>query len=217
MFKNYRYEMGELIPSKCERVAYEIDFSKKKAILFDLDGTLIDTAEANRQAYNLALRRFNLQIDETTFQKTVGQDSRFFLNDIFRELTLEEMTEVRRVKQEVYPTFFNQTQMNEKLKEIIDDHAGHKKYGIVTNGKKENTFQILRYHKIYHFFELIITGTDVENPKPDPEGYLLATKILNMSPIEILAFEDSRVGISAANSAGLSVVEIDSNWASNYA
>ncbi len=177
-------------------------------LLFDLDGTLIETNTANLLAYNLALASYGYEISEEAFLKTNGIDSRDFLARLFPDLSSADVECIRSAKSESYPEFFYLTKVNMKLLEIIDNNYGVRKMGIVTNGKEKNVLEILDYHNLADKFDIIITGNDVVKPKPDPEAYFLAVKKIGLKPCQLLAFEDSESGCQSAIAAKISTYRV---------
>jgi HAD superfamily hydrolase (TIGR01509 family) len=82
--------------------------------------------------------------------------------------------------------------------DLIENVFAYKSLGIVTTGKRGNTFEILDFHGIRSRFDIIVTGDDVTNPKANPEPYFKAIELAYLLPEQILAFEDSQVGCEAA-------------------
>jgi len=183
-----------------------------QGLLFDLDGTLVHTQEANLKAYNFALLEHGLEFSSEEFKSTNGMDSRKFLAEIFPHLTNAEIDKIREIKASVYHKFFSNTFLNKNLLNLIDSFLGNKCLGIVTTGKKSNVFEILEFHNIRKKFDVIVTGDDTVNPKPSPDPYLKAIEIFDLSPSQILAFEDSQIGCDSAISAGLQVFRVSKGF-----
>ena len=179
-----------------------------KGLAFDLDGTLIDTQRANYLAYKDSLLAIGLEITETEFASNTGLDSRVFLKNIYPNITDQDIAIVRKLKKKKYPLYFFECKLNIPLLDFILLNRNSKKIAAVTTGKIDNTYSILNYFNIMELFDVVITGDDVKNPKPDPEPYLLAIERLGMIADEILAFEDSEVGMKSATRAGISVLKV---------
>ena len=184
-----------------------------QGLLFDLDGTLVHTQEANFNAYNFALRQLGLKFNFEDFKSTNGMDSRKFLAKSFPHLSIAEIDEIRAIKASVYKNFFSNTHLDRTLSGLIDSVLGDKRLGIVTTAKKLNVYEILEFHNIREKFDVIVTGDDTVNPKPSPDPYLRAIEILNISASQILAFEDSQIGCDSAIAAGLGVFRVSSGSA----
>ena len=179
----------------------------KEALLFDLDGTILYTAEANFLAYNSALAEFGEMISRTQFENLLGRDSREFLSETFPSLIWDQIQLIRKIKQERYPRFFSEVYVNEFLIELIKTN-NDKTICLVTNGKSKNTLEILEHFRIKNHFHHIITGDFVKVGKPNSAIYLKALEIINLRADQALAFEDSPEGISSATKAGIKVVKI---------
>jgi HAD superfamily hydrolase (TIGR01509 family) len=77
------------------------------------------------------------------------------------------------------------------------------KLAVVTNSIRETSEYMLRYSGILDFFQFIVTNEDVTNPKPSPEGYILACKKLGLDASEVVVIEDGDYGVLAAQAAGI--------------
>ena len=180
-----------------------------EGLLFDLDGTLIETQLANFKSYNYALSKHRVQFNFEEFTKTKGIDSQCFLANTFPNLSPQEIEDVRRVKASCYKNFFTDTYVNKVLLNFTRNLTRIKRIGLVTTGKKQNVDEILDFHNLKEVFHVIVTGDDVSDQKPSPEPYLKATDLMKLSSNKILVFEDSDSGCESAIAAGLSVVRIE--------
>ena len=174
-------------------------------ILFDLDGTLIDTHEANFLAYQSGLKLIGLEIDRKKFESTIGKDSRQFLSEIFPELSEKEINLVRSYKSKNYSQFFSKMVVNDFFVRIIKENRD-KTIALVTNGKKINVLEVLQFHGLLELFDHVITGDDVPFGKPSNLIYLHALKVLKLNPDQVIAFEDSLAGRQSAQSAGIACI-----------
>jgi HAD superfamily hydrolase (TIGR01509 family) len=179
----------------------------QQGLLFDLDGTLVDTLWANYNAYNCALGEYELSISWEAFQRTNGQDSYVFLQNFFPELSKQEIDTVRKQKAEIYSKFLDTTVPNIELIKLLE-HKGNSKTGLVTNAKARAVQSVLKYHALDSYFDILVTGDMVDNPKPNPEPYHLAKRMLAIPSEQILVYEDSIDGYLSATRAGLSVIMI---------
>ena len=81
---------------------------------------------------------------------------------------------------------------------------------MVTTASKKNTYEILEYTKKKDLFDLILTADDIENPKPNPEGFLLAMNKYGVAPKDCIIFEESDVGLEAAKRTKSNVFKVES-------
>ncbi len=181
----------------------------KKLALFDLDGTLFNTNDVNYFAYNEALKEkgFNVQYDYYC-NYCNGRHYTVFLPDIVDND--EEIIEyVHNRKKELYYTFLDKAIVNEHLFNIIKCLKKDYYVAVVTTASKRNTYEILDYFKKRELFDLILTSDDIKVSKPDPEGFIAAMKYFGVDSEDTLIFEDSPVGIEAANRSGATVFVVN--------
>lgn len=181
-----------------------------KGFFFDLDGTLVNTHEANYRAYKQAIYEVtNNKPDERlrAYIRT-GESSGGFLPKLVPGISDDDMDAINSRKKEVYPDHLHVSELNVYLSTFLRQMSEHYVTALVTTAKKENAEAVLRAHDISSLFTFKVFGHDVRNMKPDPEAYLTALKRANLRADEVIAFEDSEKGLAAANAAGIRVVHI---------
>ena len=181
---------------------------KVRGLLFDLDGTLVGTKQANFFAYRDAFAEFGQPLPAEVFEKTWGQDSRDFIPELIPGIRPEEVDHMRSRKSVLYEKYLDRTVANVALIEFLRMVRPAHKTAIVSTAKSVNGRQILELHGLEPLFDVLIFGDSVVSGKPDPEGYRKAIELLGIQPAEGLAFEDSAAGQEAALAAGLQVIEV---------
>lgn len=177
---------------------------KSKLAIFDLDGTLFDTRKVNYYAYAKALRNYGINLDYDYFtQQCNGKHYREYLLQITKDSANVE--EVHRLKKECYKEFLNKAVINKGLFDLIEALQNTYYIAIVTTASRKNCEEILKYYDKLEVFELIISGEDVQRKKPDPEGFLKAMQFYRVLGRDTIIFEDSNVGIEAAEKCGATV------------
>ena len=174
-----------------------------KYIITDFDGTLVDTMKANMAAYTEAFEESGYGFSDKLYAKAFGL--RF--DDMCNVLGVTENKTVRdkikTLKSEVYPKYFDLIKVNKELLHFIAS-IPDVKVAIATTAAKKNFYNVMRYVLPGATVDVIVTGEDVKNGKPDPEVYNIAKEKLGVTDnSEVLVFEDSEVGIKAANNAGI--------------
>ena len=180
-----------------------------KLIILDFDGTLASTEDAHTKAYLLALQEAGIMLDEAEYRsKYFGVRCSEFLRAI--GITSEEERErIRLRKIELYPTLFESVKLNEPLWHFAQDfRAQGGKVWIVSTGQIDNIANAMRYLGIEGKVDGILTSSDVLEPKPSPEAFLKAMEIEGVTPAETLIFEDSSVGIAAAQASGAAYFKV---------
>ena len=183
--------------------------SNIKLILLDFDGTLADTRMANGRAYIQALSEvgINISINEYT-AKYFGMRCREFLRDVGIESD-DAARKLRRRKVEIYPNYFDSVHLNTPLWEWCQMmRTMGTKVWIVSTGHIDNITNVMRHLNIINGVDGIISGDDVTLPKPNPECFLRAMEIEGATPRETIIFEDSAMGLEAAERSGAAYVKV---------
>lgn len=184
-----------------------------EAVLFDMDGVLIDARDWHYDALNESLKIFGLTITRddhlgrfnglTTKKKlailSVENGLAVDLHEVI-EAVKQDRT-LRIAAQKCFPNVAHQVLIT-RLK------ANGIKVGLVTNSIRKTTEFMLEYAGLLHFMDVVITNEDVKEGKPSPEGYLLAMESLGVSPRSCIVVEDGEYGITAAENAGARVVRV---------
>ena len=186
-----------------------------KSIIFDMDGVLVDARDWHYEALNLALEVFGLEISYADHLE------RF--NGLSTRQKLEIVTKINFLPVELHQVISNTKQdrtlriaaqkcfpMAQHL--ILFDLLRNKgfKIGVYTNSIRKTAEAMLEYAGLLNKIDVLITNQDVEAPKPNPEGYLLACKRLQVLPKDTYVVEDGEYGILAAESAGCKVIRVES-------
>lgn len=186
-----------------------------RAIITDFDGTLVDTFEANLRAYQEAFHSVGLELTSDSYRECFGfRYDRFMSAMGINDVSVAAC--VRELKKEAYPKYFSLLRLNHCLMELISTfHQMGVKTAIASTARKENLMNVVSYLGIAHNFDLIFAGVDVSKGKPDPEIYVRAMDALGVVPEDTLIFEDSPVGIQAAEASGAKYIPVTPKWFHN--
>lgn len=171
-------------------------------IITDFDGTLVDTFEANLRAYQRAFADCGLSISEQQYRRCFGLRYDGFMATM-RITDAETSNRIKEAKKQYYPDYFQYLRPNKALIDLISSFKTMGgKTAIASTARKENLMNVVNYLGIADNFSLIYAGSDVTEGKPSPEIYIKAMEVLDSRPENTLIFEDSEVGIQAANASG---------------
>lgn len=177
------------------------------ALLFDLDDTLVDTSEANFRAYAAALAEVGVSIARADFDAVAtGRRWSQFLPLFLPDKDEAALAAVAARKQALYPGHLAASRINTQLVGLA--RATSLRRALVTSASRAGAEAVLAAHGLGDLFEVIVTGEDVEAPKPAPDPYLLAMNRLGVGAEQCLAFEDSEIGAESARRAGIAVVRV---------
>jgi HAD superfamily hydrolase (TIGR01509 family) len=175
-----------------------------KAVLFDFDGTLVDTLPLSFTAFNSVFKKYNnrdVSTDEIVAMFGPTEDEIIALNLSNKEDISAAIADYYQIYREGHGTEIPSTYEIEKLLKYIK--SKHLKIGVIT-GKSRKAFQIsAEMLNLTHYFDIVITGDDVLKPKPDPEGIYTALAFLEASKEDTVFLGDSHADIKAGKSAGL--------------
>lgn len=179
------------------------------ALLFDLDGTLIDSMPLHNQAWIEVLSEKGLVMTNDILNEYMGIpnmqtveifNKRFGWNlDPGQITTLKENSFLEKLKH---------VKVIEVTVQAAKENFGKVPMAIVTGSAKKPALELIKMLDIEKYFPLMITSEDTLKHKPDPEPFLLAAKKLNVDPKKCLVFEDGAMGIQAANAAGMKVIKV---------
>lgn len=187
-----------------------------KAIITDFDGTLVDTFEANYEAYKLAFKRY---YDEIGYGLTREQYRACFglrfdaFMDYMKVMDTDLRIKIKKEKARVYPMCFSSLNPNKTLIDFIwKAKTSGVKTAIASTAQRNNLMNVLNHLEIAELFDLIIAGDAVKEGKPNPEIYFTSMQLLHSKPEETLIFEDSEVGMLAAQASGANYMMITSDF-----
>lgn len=184
-------------------------FEDKKAVIFDLDGVLCDTAKYHYEAWNELAQKLG-------FVFTINDNER--LKGVSRMQSLEILLEIGNIKIDDEQKEKYAEEKNKRYVEFIskmpetDLFSGVREFinflkskGIKSaiGSASKNTPIILDRLKIADLFDVISDGNSITNAKPDPEVFINAANLLNVKYEDCVVIEDSVAGIEAANNCGM--------------
>lgn len=185
------------------------------AILYDLDGTLVNTDPLHFQVWQTMLRNFELDIDESFYQtKISGRLNPAIVQDLLPHLSSDERNQFIEQKEAQFREQAPQLAPLAGLVEIIQwATAQGMKQGVVTNAPTENVYHVLKALHLEETFDQVVIADVLGIGKPDPAPYNHALQAFGLSPNQAIAFEDSPSGIRSAVGAGIPTVGIASTHA----
>ena len=183
-----------------------------KAIIFDLDGSLVDSMWIWRDIDIEYLGRFGIELPEDLQSNIEGKsfsETAVYFKEFFQiPDSLDEMkAEWNRMAWDKYSNEVPLKKGVDRLLEYCKENGV--KLGIATSNSRELVENVTKCLGVSEYFDYIVTGCDVEKGKPSPDVYLLAAKLLGVDPKHCLVFEDIVAGIQAGLNAGMKVCAVE--------
>jgi beta-phosphoglucomutase len=181
----------------------------KKAFIFDLDGVIVDTAKYHFLAWQKLAQELGIEFTPEHNEELKGVSRVRSLDIILAlgniEASQEDKNKWLTQKNEDYLSYLVDMDESEILPGVLPvlEFIKEKKQLIALGSASKNARPILEKTGILPFFDAIVDGNDVSNAKPDPEVFLRAAQLLNVSNENAIVFEDSVAGIQAANTANM--------------
>ncbi len=179
--------------------------NNKKAFIFDLDGVIVDTAKYHYLAWQKIANELKIDFTHEHNELLKGV-SRVRSLDIILELgkvtaSQEDKDRWLFQKNEDYLSYLVDMDESEILPGVLPilQFLKDNNQPIALGSASKNARPILEKTGLLSYFDAVVDGNDVTNAKPDPEVFLMAAKLLNITPENAIVFEDSVAGIQAAN------------------
>jgi beta-phosphoglucomutase family hydrolase len=178
---------------------------KVDAIIFDMDGVLIDSERISFKCFQEVFKEHNYQIDEKFYLKLIGRNVKSIKTIMEEEYGTDfpfDTIYKKKANLALEITDKNGVIIKPGVHELLDYlNKENYKIAVATSTRRERALQLLEEAKIKEKVNYVICGDQVENSKPNPEIFLKAAKGLNVSPEKCIVIEDSDAGITAAHAA----------------
>lgn len=185
-----------------------------KALIFDIDGTLVDTMPMHQAAWRRVLAAHGVDISTEYFTERLGgHPSREIVEIVNRDFAdrLEAPIDpgpISREKDQAFVSGVTTVQAIRPVVELVEANYGVLALGLATNEHAGIANMTMRSTGLSHYFSVMVTLDEVERPKPDPEIFLLCAERLGVEASSCQAFEDSERGLEAARRAGMIVTDV---------
>jgi HAD superfamily hydrolase (TIGR01509 family) len=184
-----------------------------RAYLFDCDGTIADSMPLHYQAWTAALAEWNCTFDEKLFYAWGGTPATEIIAALNKSHRLSmPVQQVATRKEELYLDLLPQLKAVPEVVEHITAQYGRIPFAVVSGSTRESVTASLSTLGLLDKFEALVCAGEYQRAKPDPQAFLLAAAKLNISAKDCLVFEDTDMGIRAADAAGMASVKVPPPW-----
>lgn len=181
------------------------------ALIFDMDGTLVDSGQLHEHAWTATLQKYAIPIDRLLMRSLAGVPTKGTIEILLEKFqvqvdaSLDEMNDFKEywvhqnMSRFVKPT---------ALADVARQYHGQKPMAVGTGAYTQEAQTILQLCGLDHLVSIVVGADQVTNPKPAPDTFLRCAQLLGVNPRACVVFEDSKLGLQAAASAGMAGVDV---------
>jgi beta-phosphoglucomutase family hydrolase len=180
-----------------------------KGLIFDCDGTLVDSMRIHYSAWKEAMEAVNIEISQKRFYSLAGVPTLTIVQTLAKEQNVTcDVQAAAENKERLYLAKIESIEPIHRVVEIVRREKGRRKLAVASGGYRDVINKSLAAVGLQGMFEAIVGAGDVKHGKPAPDMFLKAAECLNLKPEECVVYEDSGLGIEAAIAAGMQAIDV---------
>ncbi|HJT55452.1 MAG TPA: HAD family phosphatase [Ktedonobacteraceae bacterium] len=184
-----------------------------RAVIWDLDGVIIDSAEEHRRAWLRLAREEDVPFSDADFWSTFGKRNDDILAEKWGHLTPDQMHALADRKEAYYREYIRETAapLPGSMELMRELHEASFSQALASSTPVENIRLISDVLGLEQYLSVLVSGETVPRGKPAPDIFLAAAKALNMGPTNCVVIEDAVAGVEAAHAAGMLCIAVAGN------
>ncbi|MGL1885456.1 MAG: HAD-IA family hydrolase [Reichenbachiella sp.] len=181
-----------------------------KGLIFDLDGTILDSMPLHYKGYLHGLSQWNVHYPEEVFYTRGGIPTKTTFEMIAEENNIQnfDIEKALQLKREFVDTQLDKITLVTHVMDVIKEYHGKLPMAVGTGSNRNTVDHMFEMHGLGEYFEHVVTATEVSHHKPHPETFLKCAELIAIAPKDCIVFEDGKPGMVAAESAGMQVIDI---------
>jgi beta-phosphoglucomutase family hydrolase len=180
-----------------------------KALIFDCDGTLVDSMPWHFKAWRDTLHRYGILFSEERFYALAGTPIKKIIELLAAEAGKKvDVDQIAEGKEEYYYTLIPKISPKKQVLQVVIKNLGKLPMAVASGSSRASVTETLKYLGALSWFNTLVCAEDVERHKPAPDIFLEAAKRLDIAPEYCRVYEDSPLGIEAAHRAGMKAVDV---------
>lgn len=192
-----------------------MSFNSIKAVLFDMDGVLIDSMPYHSETWVKSFKKHGIEFSSEEAYMNEGSTGNFTINKVYkaqkgREATTEEIASIYNLKTELISSK-KQAPEIKKMPEFVDfvESCKHDLWVVTGSAQKSLISRLQQYYPNKFNVDKMVTGMDVKIGKPHPEPYLKALELSGYKANEAIVVENAPLGVQSAKAAGIFTIAIN--------
>jgi HAD superfamily hydrolase (TIGR01509 family) len=183
-----------------------------RAVIFDLDGTLIESYQAHLESFRRALSRFGLTVEDEEIHRRFGKPAKQIIKEILPENQHRHIDEIVRYKRLEFIETSKDMQVFDGVETLLK-YLKDKGFSVclATSADSPSVMRVVNKFGLENYFDVILSSNDVKEAKPNPEMFIQASKRLEVDPKDCLVIGDSPFDVIAAKKAGMKIIIVDNN------
>jgi beta-phosphoglucomutase family hydrolase len=191
-----------------KKMKLEID-KNAKALIFDMDGTLVDTMPLHFDAWKITAREHGFEFTEEQFLGMAGMPTWKIVPVINQKMGLNvDPEKFSRRKEKVFLELLTEVKPIEPVVDLVYRYHNKLPMSIGTGGKKEIALLTIKMMGLDKYIDILVTADDVVNHKPAPDTFLKCAELMGVAPELCQVFEDGDMGLKASDAAGMITTDI---------
>ena len=186
-----------------------VDLSRFKGIIFDMDGTLVDSMGAHVKAWKITCEEFNYPFDPEYHHSLGGvptHKTAELMNARYNQQ--HNPATVAAFKKQTYDKLGHVPALINETLSVFNHYVKTHPIAVGTGADRKYAQWVLGQYNILEQLKALVTSDDVRNGKPHPETFLMAAQAMNIEPTQCVVFEDTNMGRQAAVDAGMTCIMV---------
>ncbi len=180
-----------------------------RGLIFDCDGTIVDTMPVHFHAWQQALGTYDIPFDAEDFYKLAGMPTlKIACMLAAGHHKPDAGVDICHQKEVAYISRISEIQIIGPVVDIVRKNVGKRPMAVASGGMRRVVELQLKAAGLEHYFPVVVCADDVEHGKPAPDTFLLAANQLGVAPEQCVVYEDGILGFQAAATAGMPYIDV---------
>jgi beta-phosphoglucomutase family hydrolase len=181
------------------------------ALIFDMDGTLVDSGQLHEFSWTATLQRYGIPIDRVLMRSLAGVPTKATLERLVKQFDCDvgaDADEMNEFKEHCVREHLHRYVKATALIDVVKKYHGKKPMAVGTGANTAEALLVLEQCGLRQYFDTVVGADQVSNPKPAPDTFLRCAELLGVNVTQCVVFEDSQLGLQAAARAGMAGVDV---------